>query len=135
MEEMMERGAQIGREQKVLKRRAVELRQEATLAEQVVWELVRGKRLNGLKFRRQHVLHGHIIDFYCHELRLCIELAGAPHQEPGQKSKDAEPDRHLEMRGYTILRLENEAALRDLEAFRRSILAAVDSPASTVPPL
>jgi very-short-patch-repair endonuclease len=119
---------------KPLQQAAVGLRKAATPAEQVVWELVRGRRLQGLKFRRQHVLEGHIVDFFCHEKQLCIELDGAPHLEPAQKSKDIQRDLLLGMRGFTVLRFMNEEVLRDPAGFRQKLLSA-PALTNTFPPL
>ena len=121
---------QIGRELGYLKQLAGELRREATPAEAVVWGLLRGRKLNGFRFRRQHVLHGYILDFYCHEMRLCIELDGAPHLDPGQAAKDEQRDADLRVRGYKVLRAWNVDVLSDLPAFRDRVLAL-----ASVPPL
>ena len=126
--------SQIRSESGFLKQRAVQLRREATLAETLVWDQLKARRLGGLRFRRQHVLHGYIIDFYCHEGRLCIELDGAPHLDPGQKSKDEHRDADLVIRGYTVLRVMNEEALHDLNAFRERVREAAFNP-QRVPPL
>jgi very-short-patch-repair endonuclease len=80
--------------------------------------------LQGLRFKRQHVLHGYILDFYCHEKRLCIELDGAPHLEPDQKAKDQLRDETLRSKGCKILRLMNDEARLDLENFRQQVLDA-----------
>ena len=56
--------------------RARALRREATDAERFLWSLLRNRQFLGLKFRRQHPLGGYIVDFYCHEARLGIELDG-----------------------------------------------------------
>jgi very-short-patch-repair endonuclease len=55
---------------------ARQLRQSETLAEEIAWNLLRDRKAFGLKFRRQQPLGGYIVDFYCHELRLIIELDG-----------------------------------------------------------
>ena len=128
------RTSQIVSEDWRLKKVAIALRQEATPAEEAVWAQLRGKRLQGLKFRRQHVLHGYIVDFYCHEKRLCIELDGAPHLEPEQMTKDAARDSRLEFKGYTVLRIMNELVLKDIARFRETILEAATKP-HRVPPL
>jgi very-short-patch-repair endonuclease len=101
---------------------AVGLRQEATPAEDFVWGLLRANRLKGLKFRRQHVLHGYIVDFYCHEKRLVIELDGAPHLETEKKAKDSQRDSTLEFKGYKVLRFMNEDVFHDPHAFKAAIL-------------
>ena len=56
-------------------------RQEPTAAEAAAWALLRNRRCLGLKFRRQHVIRGFIVDFYCVELRLAIEVDGTVHRD------------------------------------------------------
>ena len=128
------RTSQIVSEDWRLKKVAIGLRQEATPAEELVWGMLRAKRLNGLKFRRQHVLHGSIVDFYCHEKRLVIELDGAPHLEAGQKAKDPQRDSALSFKGFTVLRFMNEDVFHDPYKFKVAILN-VPTPPPPVPPL
>jgi very-short-patch-repair endonuclease len=66
------------------------LRQRSTPAEQEMWELVRGRRLDGLKFRRQQVIAGFVVDFDCADLGLAIELDGGVHDREGGPESDAE---------------------------------------------
>jgi len=129
-----ERISKIRIESGFLKRLASGFRKEATPAEAAVWEQLKARRLNGLRFRRQHVLHGYVIDFYCHERRLCIELDGAPHLESGQAAKDKNRDADLILRGYRVLRMMNEDVLRDIPIFRERVQEAAFSP-PCVPPL
>jgi very-short-patch-repair endonuclease len=72
----------------------------------------------GLKFRRQHVLQGFIVDFYCAELQLVVELDGSPHQEGSQAEYDAARSAWLENAGYRVIRIRNkdvnEARLEEL---------------------
>jgi very-short-patch-repair endonuclease len=63
---------------------ARELRQEGTEAEKLLWNALRGKRLDGLKFRRQHPYENTILDFFCVEHQLVIELDGSIHDLPNQ---------------------------------------------------
>jgi very-short-patch-repair endonuclease len=134
MDDKTGRASQIAAEEGRYKRAAAAMRHDATWAESMVWGVLRGKRLQGLRFRRQHVLYGYILDFYCHELRLCIELDGAPHLEPEQKAKDELRDSDLRMKGYTVIRMMNDAVLADLEGFRLRILEETAA-SLTVPPL
>jgi very-short-patch-repair endonuclease len=126
--------SQIRSESGYVKQIAAGLRRQATPAEELVWKQLRGKRLRGLRFRRQHVLHGYIVDFYCHEMRLCIELDGAPHLEPVQKTKDAERDFDLKFKGYRVLRMMNEDVIHNIPEFLREILRTA-TPESPSPPL
>ncbi|MEH6408568.1 MAG: endonuclease domain-containing protein, partial [Leeuwenhoekiella sp.] len=68
------------------------LRQEQTEAEKELWELLRNRKFENLKFRRQHPLKDYIVDFFCKELNLIIELDGGYHNEPQQKEKDESRD-------------------------------------------
>lgn len=134
MENEFRRSAQINAEDARLKRVAAGMRKESTPAESRVWELLRGKRLMGLRFKRQHALCGYIVDFYCHESRLCIELDGAPHFTVAGRERDVRRDQILESKGFRVLHFENELVLKDLESFRLNILNAIQAP-STSPPL
>ena len=71
---------------------ARQLRSDGLPTERFAWSLLRNRRILGLKFRRQHTLHGFIVDFYCPQLRLVLELDGAGHDHPAQTGYDcAEP--------------------------------------------
>ena len=84
------------------------LRQAATPAERAAWEMLRDRGCYGLKFRRQYVIRGFILDFYCPELRLALEIDGAVHDSPEAMSRDAARTRALEQEGVTVLRIRNE---------------------------
>src|SRR6266496_6335838 len=90
-------------------RQARELRRESTLAERRVWELLRNRRMLGLKFRRQHVIAGFIVDFYCAELRLVLEIDGPVHATARQLDYDTARAAHLESRGLRVVRIGNDA--------------------------
>ena len=90
---------------------ARELRRKQTEAERMLWALVRSRRFMGLKFRRQHQIGDYIVDLYCHEKRLVVELDGPIHSDPEAQQKDAERDAYLQSLGLTILRIPNEVAL------------------------
>ena len=68
---------------------ARELRRSQTDAEELLWGLLRNRRLGGYKFRRQQVLGHFILDFYCPQVRLAIELDGGGHAEPSQSRYDS----------------------------------------------
>jgi very-short-patch-repair endonuclease len=84
---------------------AHQFRRHPTPTEAVLWSHLRGKRL-GVNFRRQQVIDGFIVDFYCHQLGLVIEVDGLIHEQ--QQEYDAERTRILERRGFQILRFSNE---------------------------
>jgi len=84
------------------------LRRLPTPAEATAWHLLRGRRLLGLKFRRQQVIAGFIVDFYCPSRRLVLELDGAIHDHPEQAAHDARRTRALAKRAIRVLRLRND---------------------------
>ena len=89
--------------------RAKELRQMQTPAEEKLWTLLRNKKLGGYKFRRQHPIGPFIVDFYCDECKLVIELDGGIHTS--QRGYDQARERWLRENGYRVLRFRN----KDLE--------------------
>lgn len=86
-------------------RRARRLRADPTSAEGVFWSMVRGRGLDGLKFRRETPLAGFVVDFYCPELRLVVELDGGVHRLT--EERDSLRDERLREAGFTVLRFEN----------------------------
>jgi len=89
--------------------KARELRRKETPAEEILWELLRDRRFLDSKFRRQHQIGDYIADFYCHELKLVIELDGGIHQT--QEAKDAKRDAYMQSLGLTVLRIPNAEVL------------------------
>ena len=77
------------------------LRQRSTESERKAWEMLRCRRCGGMKFRRQHPLGRYVVDFYCAELQLVIELDGAVHEEAGRANVDAIRTGELEAMGLT----------------------------------
>ncbi len=86
---------------------AKELRQRQTSAEELFWKMVRNRRMLGLKIRRQHPIGKYIVDFYCHELQLVIELDGSIHNLEHVRKKDKIRDAFLKAQGLTIFRVDN----------------------------
>jgi very-short-patch-repair endonuclease len=85
-----------------------ELRNNLTPAEAKLWTLLKGKQMQGRKFRRQHSVANYILDFYCPEERLAIELDGQGHFEATQAEYDKERDLFLETFGIKVVRFENK---------------------------
>ena len=104
---------------------ARKMRQNPTKAEAFFWEKCRAKRLGDFKFRRQHIfqyrdwqnkLACFIVDFYCHEEQLVIEVDGAYHQRVDQQTIDGERDAILrDSFGLEVLRFSNEEVLEQWE--------------------
>src|SRR3546814_18318944 len=80
------------------------LRRNATDAEHLVWSYVRSRRLHGQKFRRQQAMGPYVLDFYCHDLKLAIELDGGQHNEAEQVARDLRRDGFMAARGVQTLR-------------------------------
>ena len=99
--------------------RAKELRRDQTPAEALLWEELRRRRFPGHRFRRQHPMGGYIADFFCHSLRLVVEIDGAVHDL--QQGYDAGRDAWFRAQGYTVLRFRNEKVLGDLEGVMQVI--------------
>ena len=91
------------------------LRNNMTDAEKLLWEKLKKKETLGYRFRRQHPLGHYILDFYSHQLKLCIEVDGKYHDSKEQKLKDKERDDFLEFNGISIIRFKNEEILNDIE--------------------
>ncbi|HEX9611088.1 MAG TPA: endonuclease domain-containing protein [Gemmatimonadales bacterium] len=111
---------------------ARELRRAPTPTERYAWSLLRNRGVLGLKFRRQHVVHGFIVDFYCAAERLVLELEGDAHDAMGHRTYDAARAEFLQAAGYRVLRVRNHDVTRErLEALLRTALRKT----SIVPPL
>ena len=93
---------------------AKELRKSPTEAEIVLWEVLRSRRCCGLKFRGQHPIKVFILDFYCHEFLLGIEVDGSIHDNEEAKEYDKNRTAELEDLGISLLRFKNEEVLTDL---------------------
>lgn len=90
-------------------------RLELTKAEGILWESIRLKKLDGFKFRNQHAIGAYIVDFYCHEAKLAIEVDGDYHLEPNQKEYDDERTKLIEASGVKILRFSNHQVINCLD--------------------
>lgn len=83
---------------------ARKLRKEGTATEKLVWDRIKKKKLLGFKFRRQHIIRGFILDFYCHELNLALEIDGGIHGH--QKEYDRVRQEIIEGDGVEFLRID-----------------------------
>jgi len=99
--------------QKYVIKLAQELRKDMTNTEKILWSKLRKNQLNGLIFRRQHPIGRYIADFYCHELKLIVELDGCIHNK--RKEYDKNRDKFLEAGGYTVLRFSNDEIENSIE--------------------
>lgn len=99
-----------------LKQRRQKLRNTATPAENALWQILKGKQLNGAKFRRQHSVGNYVLDFYCPEFKLAIELDGQGHFEEAQMLKDAEREKFINEFGIKIIRIENKNVFENVDS-------------------
>ncbi|HTB86270.1 MAG TPA: endonuclease domain-containing protein [Candidatus Sulfotelmatobacter sp.] len=97
------------------------LRKQDTWAEKLLWQWLRDRRFSAYKFRRQHQFGSYILDFFCLEASLNIELDGSQHGLPGQRKKDEERDAWLEKAGVKVLRFWNARLRREKEVVREAI--------------
>jgi len=97
------------------KQQARFLRKQSTLAEKILWERLRNRQLNGLKFRRQQVIDGFIADFYCETAKLVVEVDGGIHDLEKQQQDDERKDEVFSSRGLYVLRLKNELILNEIQ--------------------
>lgn len=98
-----------------VKARARELRHTPTPAEQLLWQHLRNRRL-GVKFRRQVPIGPFIVDFFCHEASLVVELDGEAHAERDRAALDADRSAWLAENGYRVLRFWNREVMDETEA-------------------
>ncbi len=102
--------------------RARELRANSTWPEKIVWGKLRAGRLGGLKFRRQHPIGPYVVDFFCHEIGLVVEIDGASHEDRAEK--DRERAAYLEQQGLRVFRVTNADVMSDPEAVGMGIARA-----------
>jgi very-short-patch-repair endonuclease len=108
------------------------MRKNPTAAEKALWRVLRDRAVNGLRFRRQHTLDGLVLDFYCHEVQLCVELDGGIHDTDDQRERDAARTAHLQARGIRVLRFRNEEVLSDTRSVLTRIARAASEPRNPV---
>lgn len=106
---------------KYLKERRKELRNNLTPPEARLWKVIKGKQLKGYKFRRQHSINNYIVDFYCPEAKLIIEVDGKTHLEPTVMQNDIERDDFLNKIGLKVLRITNLEIMNQLELVLKEI--------------
>jgi len=99
--------------------RARAMRQDATKAENLLWQALRRNRLEGLTFRRQYPLDGYILDFVCFRPKLIVEVDGGQHAE---SASDLRRDAHFRACGFTVLRFWNDDVIRNIDGVCAEIL-------------
>ena len=101
--------------------RARLLRNQMTNSELLVWEILKGNKILGYRFRRQHPMDMFIADFYCHPLKLVIEIDGGIHRLEEQHDYDIGREEELEQFGIKVIRFTNKEVEDNIEAVRNKI--------------
>ncbi|SFF12245.1 endonuclease domain-containing protein [Thermophagus xiamenensis] len=101
--------------------KAKNLRKNMTPAEHKLWNHLKGNKILGLRFRRQHPIDIFIADFYCHKIKLVIELDGNIHDELPQKEYDANRTEELKRFGITVIRFTNQEVLENTDKVIKQI--------------
>lgn len=107
--------------------KAQKLRENQTEAESLLWEKLSNKQLNDLKFRRQHPLGVYILDFYCHQYKLAIEVDGEYHLSKDQILIDEERTQNLECSGIMVIRFTNQQVISNLEQVLQEIIKQINN--------
>ena len=95
------------------KKKRRKLRQNQTNAEDLVWRYLRNRQMLGYKFKRQYSVDHFVIDFYCPELKLAVELDGASHNNPEQREYDIVRQKYLEKFNINFVRVKDEELLEN----------------------
>ncbi len=103
-----------------MRERARDLRKNPTEAERLLWQHLRRRQLGGFRFRRQYAIGHYIVDFYCFEERVAIEVDGGQHSRQG--AYDAKRTSFLESQGVRVLRFWNNQVLGEVEPVKHVIL-------------
>ena len=98
------------------------LRKNMTKQERLLWQFLRKKNINGLKFRRQYPIGKYIVDFICNEKRLIIEIDGGQHNENQNIVYDQERTKYLETKGFKVIRFWNLDIENNIEGVYLEIL-------------
>jgi very-short-patch-repair endonuclease len=107
---------------KYLEQKRKRLRNNLTPAEAGLWIILKSSALNGIKFRRQHSVGNYILDFYCPQYKLAIELDGEVHNSEVQKLRDEKRTEYLNSVGITVLRFENKEVFEGTDNLLSEIL-------------
>ena len=111
------------------------LRKEETYVEKIVWLHLRDRQILGYKFRRQYSVDHFVIDFYCPELKLAVEIDGDVHEIPEQKDYDKARQKYLEKFGINFIRIKNEEFLgnpnKAFSKIEKKIISIVEKESSS----
>jgi len=105
--------------------KAIDLKRNITSAEKLLWDQLKNRTLFKVKFRRQHPIDIFVVDFYCHELKLAIEIDGEIHLKNEIHDYDIGRTSDLEKLGIKILRFTNNEVINDLDSVKTKILIEI----------
>lgn len=105
--------------------RARQLRKDSSRPERILWNIVRNRTLDGLKFRRQQPIGPYVADFFCEAARLVVELDGISHDD--QEDYDVARDRYMRSLGLDVLRIQINDLLKDRSGVAEAILRLAQS--------
>ena len=114
-------------------RQARYLRRNATAAEKRLWSRLKNRQTAGLKFRRQHPIATRVVDFFCAEAKLAIELDGSGHARHPTKAFDLDRELELHEKGIRVLRFRNREIFKNLSGVLNAIIYAADPEKSLWP--
>jgi len=97
------------------------LRKDATDAERKLWAILRNRQIDGLKFFRQYSVGSYVLDFYCPEKRLALEIDGGQHGDVDSQQHDAQRDSYLKELGIRVVRFWNNDVLQNAEGVAQKI--------------
>ena len=115
----------------IMKKHRRELKKRPTPTEALLWERLRRKQLDGIKFRRQHSIGYFIVDFYCSKYKLIIEVDGEIHNRPEVIEYDEERTLYLESFGMRVIRFTNKEVMESID----EVLDKIRESATSPPPL
>jgi len=107
-------------------KKAKELRKMETEAEKILWSHINKNQMLGMSFRRQHPISQFIADFYCHQLKLVIEVDGSIHELPENKIYDIGRSEILNDYGIKVMRFSNTQVMNEIESVIKSIRNVID---------
>ena len=110
-----------------LKELARQLRNNSTHSEIALWQRLKRKQMRGYDFHRQKPIDNFIVDFFCHELMLCIELDGYSHQLEEVAEKDKIKEAKLQSLGLTVMRFSDAQVFKETDDVLRAIEAHIDT--------
>ncbi len=105
-----------------MKAKRKSLRNNMPEPEHRLWLYLRGRKMKGYKFRRQASIENYIVDFYCPQLKLAVEIDGDSHREPKAIARDAQRQKNIERHGIRVLRFANIEIVESLEGVVAAIM-------------